>query len=79
MAHTISQHGFGRLTANAPNRLHTYAREMEILEILDSVFAVARRIARAQLDEAGHEASLETGDDAPQAPPGDPPDHARGD
>jgi phosphate:Na+ symporter len=42
------QHGFGRLTADAPNRLRTYAREMEVMEILDGVFTIVRRIARSQ-------------------------------
>jgi phosphate:Na+ symporter len=39
-------HGLDRLTADEPNRLNTYAREMEIMELLDIVFAIARRIAR---------------------------------
>jgi len=43
------EHGFGRLTADAPNRLRTYAREMEVMEILDGVFTTVRRIARSQL------------------------------
>ncbi|HET6593754.1 MAG TPA: Na/Pi cotransporter family protein [Xanthomonadales bacterium] len=42
------EHGFGRLTADAPNRLRTYAREMEVMEILDGVFTIVRRIARSQ-------------------------------
>jgi phosphate:Na+ symporter len=42
------EHGFGRLTADAPNRLRTYAREMEVMEILDGVFTIIRRIARSQ-------------------------------
>ncbi|MDH3787995.1 MAG: Na/Pi cotransporter family protein [Xanthomonadales bacterium] len=41
-------HGLDRLTADEPNRLNTYAREMEIMELLDIVFAIARRIARTQ-------------------------------
>ena len=41
-------HGFERLTADAPNRLRTYAREMEVMEILDGVFTIVRRIARSQ-------------------------------
>jgi len=43
------EHGFGRLTAAEPNRLRTYAREMEAMEILDGVFTIVRRIARSQL------------------------------
>ena len=71
MARTISGYGLGRLTANAPNRLHTYAREMEILEILDSVFAVARRIARAQIDDANHKPSNDAPDEMPLHEPAD--------
>jgi phosphate:Na+ symporter len=44
----LVEHGLDRLTADEPNRLNTYAREMEIMEILDIVFAIARRIARTQ-------------------------------
>jgi phosphate:Na+ symporter len=42
------EHGLDRLTADEPNRLNTYAREMEVMEIFDSVFSAARRIARTQ-------------------------------
>jgi len=49
MAREIAAHGLGRLTADEPNRLKTYAREMEVVEILDGVFTVARRIAQAQI------------------------------
>jgi len=42
------EHGFGRLTADEPNRLRTYAREVEVMEILDGVFTIVRRIARSQ-------------------------------
>jgi Na+/phosphate symporter len=44
----LIEHGLGRLTADEPNRLNTYAREMEIMEILDIVFTIARRISRTQ-------------------------------
>ena len=50
MVENIARHGVERLTAKAPNRVATYAREMEIIEIFDSVFKVARRIARTQLE-----------------------------
>ncbi len=52
LSRSIAEHGFGRLTADAPNRLKTYAREMEVVEILQGVFTVARRIARNQLKPA---------------------------
>jgi phosphate:Na+ symporter len=48
MSRDLIEHGLGRLTADEPNRLKTYAREMEVMEIFDSVFSVARRIARTQ-------------------------------
>ena len=48
MSRGIVAHGLDRLTADEPNRLKTYAREMEVMEILDGVFTVARRIARTQ-------------------------------
>jgi phosphate:Na+ symporter len=43
------EHGLDRLTADEPNRLKTYAREVEVVEILDGVFTITRRIARSQL------------------------------
>lgn len=49
MGREIAVHGIERLTADAPKRLETYAREMELVEILDGMFKVARRIARSQL------------------------------
>jgi phosphate:Na+ symporter len=45
----VATHGIQRLAADAPLRLETYAREMELMEIFDGVFKVARRIARTQL------------------------------
>lgn len=48
MVRDISAHGMDRLTADEPNRLKTYAREMEVVEILDGVFTAARRIAQTQ-------------------------------
>ena len=49
MGRDIAIHGIERLTADAPKRLETYAREMELIEILDGMFKVIRRIARSQL------------------------------
>jgi phosphate:Na+ symporter len=48
MNRAIAAHGLGRLTADEPNRLKTYAREMELIELLDGIFTVARRIAATQ-------------------------------
>jgi len=49
---TIAEHALYRLTVDEPNRLHTYAREMELVEILDGIYQIARRIARTQLKPA---------------------------
>lgn len=46
----IAQYELGRLTADAPNRLKTYSREMEVVEIFRGVFAISRRIARQQIN-----------------------------
>ena len=46
IARDVATHGLDRLTADEPNRLRTYTREMEVVEILDSVFSTVRRIAR---------------------------------
>jgi phosphate:Na+ symporter len=51
LSRSIAAHGFDRLTADAPNRLKTYAREMEVVELLEGVFTVARRIARTQIKQ----------------------------
>jgi phosphate:Na+ symporter len=44
----LTEYGIDRLTAEAPNRLNTFVREMEVMEIFESVFAIARRIAETQ-------------------------------
>ena len=48
LSRDIAAHGLDRLTADEPNRLKTYAREMEVMEILKGVFTIARRIAQTQ-------------------------------
>jgi phosphate:Na+ symporter len=48
MSRSLAAHGLDRLTADEPNRLKTYAREMELIEILNGVFNAARRIAQTQ-------------------------------
>ncbi len=53
MAKEITRHEIERLTADAPNRIATYAREVEIIEILDDIFKVVRRIARLQATPSG--------------------------
>lgn len=55
LSHRLAQHGLDRLAAQEPNRLKTYAREMEAMEILGIIFTVARRIARSQMKLAQRE------------------------
>jgi phosphate:Na+ symporter len=57
LSHRLAQHGLDRLAAQEPNRLKTYAREMEAMEILGIIFTVARRIARSQLKLAQRESA----------------------
>lgn len=49
----IALHGVERLTAKAPHRVKTYAREVELIEILDDIFRLARRVARAFAETGG--------------------------
>lgn len=49
--HEVALHGIERLTAQAPRRAKTYAREVELIEILDDVFRLACRIARSEIAE----------------------------
>jgi phosphate:Na+ symporter len=45
----ITRHEITRLQADEPKRLMTYAREMELVEILDDIFKTTRRIARTEI------------------------------
>lgn len=45
----IARHEVERLQADEPKRLMTYAREIELIEILGDIFKTTRRIARAQI------------------------------
>jgi phosphate:Na+ symporter len=49
MIEAIEQHEISRLKADEPQRLMTYAREVELVELLDGIFKTTRRIARTQL------------------------------
>ena len=49
MANQISRERFGRVPGGADNSIRGYVREIELLEILDGVFKIARRIARTEL------------------------------
>ncbi|WP_370402067.1 Na/Pi cotransporter family protein [Sulfitobacter sp. JB4-11] len=44
-----ASHQVDRLRSDAPKRLHTYAREIELTETLDDIFKIIRRIARTEL------------------------------
>ncbi|MEJ2382791.1 MAG: Na/Pi cotransporter family protein [Xanthomonadales bacterium] len=48
LSRDLTEYGLERLTADEPNRLNTFVREMEVMEIFESVFAIARRIAETQ-------------------------------
>jgi phosphate:Na+ symporter len=50
MGREIALHGIERLTAQAPRRVQTYTREVELIEILDDIFRLTRRIAAAVVD-----------------------------
>jgi Na+/phosphate symporter len=41
------KHGIERLTADAPKRLDTYAREREAIEYMNSIYRICRRIAES--------------------------------
>ena len=55
----IAQHivteGVKRMSADTKTGLTSYIREVELIEILDGIFKLARRIARSQLAMAGTE------------------------
>lgn len=50
MIDKIIRHEITRLGSDEPKRLMTYAREIELVELLDDIFKIARRIARTQID-----------------------------
>jgi phosphate:Na+ symporter len=47
----IERESVDHLTADPSHRLMGYVREVELLEILDGIFKIARRIARSQLPQ----------------------------
>lgn len=47
----ITLYEIQRLTADAPNRIATYAREVELVDIFDNIFRIIRRIARGHVDQ----------------------------
>ena len=46
LAEESARHEVGRLTADAPNRLNTYSREIETLDQLSAIFRRCRRISK---------------------------------
>jgi len=51
LAQQIESESVKRLSANPKAGLTSYVREVELIEILDGIFKLARRIARSQLNE----------------------------
>ena len=48
----ITRYEIQRLTADAPNRIATFAREVEVIDIFDNIFRIIRRIVRLQTSSA---------------------------
>ena len=59
LAETTTRHELNRLTADEPNRLQTFTREMEIIESLSRVYRLCRKIARTEWREAPAPETLE--------------------
>ncbi len=57
LAEETARYELGRLVANEPNRLQTFAREMEMVESLSRIYRMSRKIARTQWAE-GQEPAL---------------------
>jgi phosphate:Na+ symporter len=50
MSRNIGREWFGDVHSGAKGALMSYVREVELVEILDGIFKIARRIARTELD-----------------------------
>jgi len=48
LAEETARHQISRLTAEEPNRLHTFTREMEVVENLSRIYRLCRKIARTE-------------------------------
>ncbi len=48
LAEQTARHEVDRLVANEPNRLHTFTREMEIIENLSRIYRICRKIAKTE-------------------------------
>ena len=47
MDHAVG-HQVGRLVAREPNRLHTFTREMEMVENFSRIYRLCRKMARIE-------------------------------
>lgn len=52
MAEEAAQHEVLRLTADAPNRISTYTREVEVIDYLNHIFKQSRRVAKTAVSLA---------------------------
>ncbi len=48
LAEETARHEVDRLIANEPNRLHTFTREMEIIENMSRIYRLCRKIAKTE-------------------------------
>ena len=48
LAEETARHEVDRLAANEPNRLHTFTREMEMIENLSRIYRICRKIAKTE-------------------------------
>ena len=48
LAEETARHQIARLVANEPNRLHTFTREMEVVENFSRIYRLCRKIARTE-------------------------------
>ena len=68
LAQQIESESVKRMSANPKAGLTGYVREVELLEILDGIFKLARRIARSQLNEIPSEKSASKNDSGTTTP-----------
>jgi len=59
MIEEIALHEMARLKTSEPERLKTYTREVELIEILDNVFKTIRRIAQTEIQVFGLKVAAE--------------------
>lgn len=76
LAHQAVEHGAKRLTADAPNRMRAYTREMEVIEKLRRIYYFAKRMAHTVLDPLEQPSSAPAGTAA--QPPDPPAEQATG-